>query len=77
VVPGRSLEFADYLLDPSGYGQSEFPSPQGGGGTVRREGGGWLCHQFNDSVTVDWQFTRRKASEKFDYKRNNITRLKT
>ncbi len=47
-------------------------------GTARRREAGYAyAIKFNDSVTIDWQFTRRKASEKFGYKRNNITRLKT
>jgi hypothetical protein len=27
-------------------------------------------------ITIDWQFTCKKAREKFGYKRNNITRSK-
>jgi hypothetical protein len=27
-----------------------------------------------EGVTIDWQFTRRKARAKFGYKRNNIMR---
>jgi len=30
-----------------------------------------------DRITIDWQFTRRKAREKFGYKRNNIMRSRT
>jgi hypothetical protein len=30
-----------------------------------------------DRVTIDWQFTRNKARQKFGYNRNNITRSET
>jgi len=30
-----------------------------------------------DSVTINWQFTRRKARKKFGYNRNNFTRSET
>ena len=28
----------------------------------------------HDKVTINWQFTRKKARQKFGYNRNNITR---
>jgi len=30
-----------------------------------------------DRVTINWRFTRRKARQKFGYKRNYITRSET
>jgi hypothetical protein len=30
-----------------------------------------------DRVTINWLFTRKKARQKFGYKRNNITRSET
>jgi hypothetical protein len=44
---------------------------------LRREASAWNRSMNRDRVTIDWQFTRRKAREKFGYKRDNITRSKT
>jgi hypothetical protein len=30
-----------------------------------------------DRVTINWQFTRKKARQKFGYNRNKITRSET
>ena len=54
-------------------GQRRIPSlPE-----LRREARAWNRKMNRDRVTIDWQFTRRKARKKFGYKRNNITRSKT
>jgi transposase len=44
---------------------------------LRREASAWNRKMNRDSVTIDWQFTRRKARAKFGYKSNNIMRSQT
>jgi len=44
---------------------------------LRREAKAWNRRMNRDHITIDWQFSRRKAGEKFGYKRNNITRSQT
>lgn len=44
---------------------------------LRREAKAWEQRMNRNRTTIDWQFTRKKAREKFGYKRNNITRSKT
>ena len=44
---------------------------------LRREAGAWNRKMNRNQVTIDWQFTRKKARIKFNYKRNSITRSKT
>jgi len=44
---------------------------------LRREAKAWNRRMNRDHITIDWQFSRRKAREKFGYKRNNITRSQT
>ena len=46
-------------------------------GQLRREARAWNRRMNRGCITIDWQFTRRKAREKFKYKRNIITRSKT
>jgi hypothetical protein len=43
-------------------------------GDLRREARAWSRRMDRDRVTIDWRFTRRKARQKFGYKRNHITR---
>jgi transposase len=54
-------------------GQRTIPSL----GQLRREGRAWNRRMNRDRVTIDWQFTRSKARQKFGYKRNQITRSET
>ena len=44
---------------------------------LRREASAWNRRMNRDGVTIDWQFTRRKARAKFGYKSNNIMRSRT
>ena len=44
---------------------------------LQRRAGAWNRKMDRDSVTINWQFTRRKARKKFDYNRNNFTRSET
>jgi hypothetical protein len=37
----------------------------------------WNRKMNRDRVTINWQFTRKKARQKFGYKRNKFTRSKT
>ena len=54
-------------------GQRRIPSL----GDLGREARAWNRRMNRDRITIDWQFTRRKAREKFGYKRNNIMRSRT
>jgi hypothetical protein len=47
-------------------GQRRLPSLN----DLRRETKAWNRKMNRSRVTIDWQFTRRKARKKFDYKRN-------
>ena len=40
-------------------------------GDLRREAKAWNQKMNRNRVIIDWKFTRRKAREKFGYKRNN------
>jgi hypothetical protein len=44
---------------------------------LRREARGWNRKMNRNRVTIDWQFTRRKARQKFGYKRDLIARSET
>ena len=44
---------------------------------LRREASAWNRRMNRDGVTIDWQFTRRKARAKFGYKSNNIMRSRS
>ena len=44
---------------------------------LRREARAWNRRMNRDRVTINWRFTRRKARQKFGYKRNHITRSET
>jgi hypothetical protein len=37
---------------------------------LRREAKAWNRKMNRNRITIDWQFTRRKARKKFGYKRN-------
>jgi transposase len=54
-------------------GQRRIPSL----GDLRREARAWNRRMNRDRVTIDWRFTRKKARQKFGYKRNHITRSET
>ena len=54
-------------------GQRRIPSLR----DLRREASAWNRRINRDAVTIDWQFTRRKARDKFGYKSNNIMRSQT
>jgi len=51
-------------------GQRRIPSF----GALRREARAWNRSMNRDRITIDWQFTRRKARRKFGYTRNQIMR---
>ena len=51
-------------------GQRRIPSF----GALRREARAWNRSMNRDRITIDWQFTRRKARRKFEYTRNQIMR---
>ena len=51
-------------------GQRRIPSF----GALRREARAWNRSMNRDLITIDWQFTRRKARRKFGYTRNQIMR---
>lgn len=44
---------------------------------LQREVRAWNRNMNRDRVTINWQFTRRKARRKFGYKTNNFTRSET
>ena len=46
-------------------------------GQFQREARAWNRKMNRDHVTINWQFTRKKARKKFGYNRNKITRSKT
>ncbi len=54
-------------------GQRRIPTLRG----LRREVSAWNRKMNRKHVTIDWRFTRKKARQKFDYKRNNIIRSET
>ena len=54
-------------------GQRRIPSLS----DLRREAKAWDRKMNRNHVTINWQFTRKKARQKFGYERNNITRSET
>jgi hypothetical protein len=44
---------------------------------LRREARAWNRKMNRNHVTINWQFTRKKARQKFGYDRNNITPSET
>jgi transposase len=46
-------------------------------GILRRESRAWNCKVNRLRVRIDWQFTRKKARAKFNYKRNLLKLSKT
>ena len=44
---------------------------------LQREARAWNRKMNRDHFTINWQFTRKKARQKFGYNRNNITRSET
>ena len=44
---------------------------------LRREAKAWNRKMNRNHITINWQFTRKKARQKFGYDRNKITRSKT
>jgi hypothetical protein len=61
------------LFARQGLGQRRISSL----GELRREARAWNRRMNRSRITIDWQFTRRKARAKFGYKRNIIMRSKT
>lgn len=54
-------------------GRRRIPSLQ----QLQREACAWNRNMNRDRVTINWQFTRRKARRKFGYKTNMFTRSET
>ena len=54
-------------------GQRRIPSLD----QLQCEARAWNRKMNRDQVTINWQFTRRKARKKFGYNRNKITRSET
>ena len=54
-------------------GQRRIPSL----GQLQRTTRAWNRKMNRDRVTINWQFTRKKARKKFGYKRNEIIRSET
>lgn len=54
-------------------GQRRIPSLD----QLQCEARAWNRKMNRDQVTINWQFTRRKARKKFGYNRNNIMRSET
>jgi hypothetical protein len=46
-------------------------------GHLRREARAWNRRMNRGRVVINWRFTRRKARQRFDYKRNQIMRSET
>jgi hypothetical protein len=46
-------------------------------GQLQREAKAWNRKMNRDCITINWQFTRKKARQKFGYNRNKITRSET
>jgi hypothetical protein len=44
---------------------------------LQQQAKAWNRQMNRDGVTINWQFTRRKARKKFAYNRNKITRSQT
>ncbi len=54
-------------------GRRRIPSLQ----DLQREARAWNRNMNRDRVTINWQFTRRNARQKFGYKTNKFTRSET
>ena len=54
-------------------GQRRIPSLS----DLQREATAWNRKMNRNHITINWQFTRKKARQKFGYERNNITRSET
>ena len=54
-------------------GQRRIPSLR----QLQREARAWNRKMNRDRVKINWQFTRKKARQKFGYKRNKFTRSET
>jgi len=61
------------LFSPQCLGQHRFPSLS----DLQREAKALNRKIDGDHVTINWQFTRKEARQKFRYERNNITRSET
>lgn len=61
------------LFSPQCLGQHRFPSLS----DLQREAKALNRKMDGDHVTINWQFTRKEARQKFRYERNNITRSET
>src|SRR6202158_1984127 len=73
---GSSLEQAEIeisLFRRQCLGQRRIPSLD----QLQCEARAWNRKMNRDQVTINWQFTRRKARKKFGYNRNKITRSET
>ena len=46
-------------------------------GQLQRRARAWNRKMNHDQVTINWQFTCKKARQKFGYNRNKFTRSKT
>ncbi len=46
-------------------------------GQLQRQARAWNRRMNRDRVTINWQFTRKKARQKFGYNRNKFTRSET
>ena len=47
------------------------------GAQLQRQATAWNRKMNRDRVTINWQFTRKKARQKFGYNRNEIIRSET
>ena len=61
------------LFSRQGLGQRRLPSLS----DPRWEAKAWDRKMNRKHVPIDWQFTRKKARQKFSYERSNIARPKT
>jgi len=61
------------LFSRQRLGQRRIPSLN----DLRREAKAWNRKMNRNHVTINWQFTRKKARQKFGYDRNKITRSET
>ena len=68
---GSWLNQAEIEISPFSrqcLGQCRIPSLS----DLRREAKAWNRKMSRKQVTINWQFTHKKARQKFDYERNNI-----
>lgn len=61
------------LLSPQCLGRRRIPSLS----ELQQETLAWNRNMNMNHITIDWQFTRAKARQKFGYNRNKITRSQT